>query len=90
MQKCAPDPHHRMKCDDCDMLGVRKCASGESPKRILIFEQMREFRILDVYNCQSDTCVLRDEKSIVFVVPDLESHVISRSVFQPLSTKPMK
>ena len=53
MQKCTPDLHHRMKCDYGDVLGVRKCASGECPKDILIFELIHEFRILDVYNGQS-------------------------------------
>ena len=90
MQKCTPDLHHRMKCDYGDVLGVRKCASGECPKHILIFEQIHEFRILDVYNGQSDTHVLRDEKSIVFVVRDFENHLFSRCVVQPLFTKPMK
>ena len=90
MQKCTPDLHHRMKCDYGDVLGVRKCASGECPKHILIFEQIHEFRILDVYNGQSDTRVLRDEKSIVFVVRDFENHLFSRCVFRPLFTKPMK
>ena len=82
MQKCTPDLHHRMKCDDCDVLGMRKCVSGECPKHILIFEQIREFRILYVYNGQSDTHVLRDEKSIVFVVRDVENHLFSRWVVQ--------
>ena len=81
MQKCTPDPHHRMKCDYGDVLGVRKCASGECPKHILIFEQIHEFRILDVYNGQSDPHVLRYEKSIVFVVRDFENHLFSRCVF---------
>ena len=90
MQKYIPDPHHRMKCDYGDVLGVRKCASGECPKHILIFEQIHEFRILDVYNGQSDTRVLRYEKSIVFVVCDFENQLFSRCVFQPLFTKPMK
>ena len=90
MQKCTPDLHHRMKCDYGDVLGVRKCASGECPKHILIFEQIHEFRILDVYNGQSDTRVLRDEKSIVFVMRDFENHLFSLCIFQPLSTKPMK
>ena len=81
MQKCTPDLHHRMKCDYGDVLGVRKCASGECPKHILIFEQIHEFRILDVYNGQSDTHALRYEKSIVFVVRDFENR---------LSTKQMK
>ena len=39
MQKCTPDPHHRMKCDYGDVLDVRKCASGECPKHILIFSK---------------------------------------------------
>ena len=90
MRKCTPDPHHRMKCDYGDVLGVRKCASGECPKHILIFELIHEFRILDVYNGHSDTRVLRDEKSTVFVVRDFENHLFSRCVFQPLPTKPMK
>ena len=70
MQKCTPDLHHRMKCDYGGVLDVRKCASGEGPKHILIFDQIHEFRILDVYNGQSDTRVLRDGKSIVFVMRD--------------------
>ena len=86
MQKCTPDPHHRMKCDYGDVLGVRKCASGDSSKHILIFEQIHEFRILDVYNGQSDTRVLRDEKSMGVVVRDFENHLFSLCVFQPLST----
>ena len=90
MQKCTPDHHHRMKCDYGDVLDVRKCASGECPKHMLIFEQIHEFRILDVYNGQSDTHVLRDEKSIVFVVRDVENHLFSLCVFQPLPTTPMK
>ena len=79
-----------MKYDYGDVLGVRTCGSGECPKHILIFEQIHEFRILDVYNGQSDTRVLRDEKSIVFVVRDVENHLFSRCVVQPLSTQPMK
>ena len=91
MQKCTPDLHHRMKFDYGDVLGVRKCASGEGPKHILFFfYQIHEFRILDVYNGQSDTHVLRDEKSIVFIVRDVENHLFSLCVFQPLLTKPMK
>ena len=90
MQKCTPDLHHRMKCEYGDVLGVRQCASGECPKHILIFEPIHEFRILDVYTGQSDTHVLRNEKSIVFVVRDFENHLFSRCVFQPLFTKPMK
>ena len=66
MQKCTPDHHHRMKCDYGDVLGVRKCASGECPKHILIFEQIHEFRILDVYNGQGDTHALRYEKKQYF------------------------
>ena len=87
MQKCTPDLHHGMKCDYGDVLGVRKCASGACPKHILIFDQIHEFRILDVYNGQSDTRVLRDEKSTVFISRDFENHVFSLCVFQSLFTK---
>ena len=90
MQKCTPDHRHRMKCDYGDVLDVRKCDSGECPKHILIFELIHEFRILDVYNGQSDTRILRDEKSTVFVVRDFENHLFSRCDFQPLITTPMK
>ena len=90
MQKCTPDLHHRMKFDYGDVLGVRKCASGECPKHILIFEQIREFRILDVYNGQSDTHVLRDQKSIVFIVSDCNNHTATAGFFSPLPTKPLQ
>ena len=66
LQKCTPDLHHSMKCGYANLLCVCRRASGECLKHIQIFEQIHEFRILDVYNGQSDTHVLRNEKSIVF------------------------
>ena len=44
MQKCTPDPHHRMKCDYGDVLGARKFSFGECFMHILIFEQIHELR----------------------------------------------
>ena len=44
LQKHAPNLHQGMKCGYCDILGVRKCASGECSKHIQIFEQFHEIR----------------------------------------------
>ena len=88
--KCPPDHHHSMKCEHGDILCVRTCASGDCLKHMLILDQIHEFRIHDVYSGQSDMHVLRNQQVIVFAMRDVETSLVSRCVFQPLFTKPMK
>ena len=71
-----------MNCESGAVLCVRKYASGDGSKHILIFHDFHEIRISYVFSVQSVTRIFCNKKTIVFIVSDCKNRIATAVFFR--------